>query len=110
MATVAPTATATAVTRMGMATAIIMATATDTAPSISPTTVSTATAADPESPSANGGCHAPAITTDPLTEYLGRKRGEQSGRTSKSTMTQVNRRHSGQEAADNLSVDWPAVS
>ena len=39
----------------------------------------TATAADPESPSCNGGCHAPAITMDPLTESWGRRRGAQSG-------------------------------
>ena len=63
-----------------------------TAPSIS---LTTATLADPESPSCNGGCHELAITMDPSTESWGRKRGEQSGRTSKTTITQVNRRHSG---------------
>jgi hypothetical protein len=52
---------------------------------------------------------------DPSTEFWGRKRGVQSGRTSKSTMTQVNRRHSGhahpvKKLRINLSVDWPAVS
>ena len=65
----------------------------------------TATAADPESPSCNGGCHELAITMDPSTASWGRKRGEQSGRTSKTTITQVNRRHSGQadrEATNNL--------
>ena len=73
----------------------------------------TATPADPESPSCNGGCHGLAITMDPSTESWGRKRGAQSGRTSKTTITQVNRRHSGhadREAAIIFSVDWPAVS
>ena len=73
----------------------------------------TATLADPESPSCNGGCHELAITMDPSTESWGRKRGAQSGRTSKTTITQVNRRPSGQadrEAAIIFSVDWPAVS
>ena len=45
MAMVEPTATVTAVTRMVMATGIIMDTATDTAPS---TSLTTETAADPE--------------------------------------------------------------
>ena len=67
----------------------------DTAPSISPTMVTTATAADPESPSYNGGCHELAITVDPSMESWDRKRGARSGRTSKTTITQVNRRHSG---------------
>ena len=69
--------------------------------------------ADPESPSCNGGCHGLAITMDPSTESWGRKRGAQSGRTSKTTITQVNRRHSGhadRQAAIIFSVDWPAVS
>ena len=59
--------TVTVVTRMVMATGITeaMVTATDTAPS---TSLTTETPADPESPSCNSGCHAPAITTDPLTE------------------------------------------
>ena len=96
MAMVAPTGTVTAVTSMVMATGIIMdmamVTATDTEPSTSP---ATETAASPESPSCNGGCHGLAITVDPSTESWGRKRGAQSGRTSKTTMTQVNRRHSG---------------
>ncbi len=71
MAMVAPTVTGTVtavVTRMVMDTGIItdMAMeATDTAPSSS---LTTETPADPESPSCNSGCHAPAITTDPLTE------------------------------------------
>jgi hypothetical protein len=75
MAMVAPTVTGTVtavVTRMVMDTGIITDTAmvmameaTDTAPSSS---LTTETPADPESPSCNSGCHAPAITTDPLTE------------------------------------------
>ena len=100
MAMVAPTGTVTAVTSMVMATGIIMDTATtdmateatDTAPS---TSLATETAANPESPSCNGGCHGLAITVDPSTESWGRKRGVRSGRTSKTTTTQVNRRHSG---------------
>ena len=91
MAMVAPTGTVTAVTSMVMATGIIMDTATDmateatdTAPS---TSLATETAANPESPSCNGGCHGLAITVDPSTEFWGRKRGVQSGRTSKTTMT-----------------------
>ena len=85
----------------------------DTAPNISPIMVSTATAADPESPSCKSGCHGLAIIVDPSTASWGRKRGEQSGRTSKTTITQVNRRHPGhadREAAIIFSVDWPAVS
>ena len=98
MAMVAPTVTGTvtAVTSMVMATGIIMDTAmvmameaTDTAPS---TSLPTETAATPESPSCNSGCHGLAITVDPSTESWGRKRGAQSGRTSKTTMTQANRR------------------
>ena len=109
MAMVAPTATVTAA--MVMATGIIMATATDTAPSIS---LTTETAADPESPSCNGGCHALVITMDPSTESWGRKRGAQSGLTSKTTITQVNRGPSSQAFTVTpkfyyLSVDWPAV-
>ena len=76
MAMVAPTGTGmvTAVTRldMVMATGIIMDTAmvmameaTDTAPSIN---LATETAANPESPSCNSGCHGLAITVDPSTE------------------------------------------
>ena len=118
MAMVAPTGTVTAVTSMVMATGITMDTATDmameatdTAPS---TSLATETAANPESPSCNSGCHGLAITVDPSTESWGRKRGAQSGRTSKTTITQVNRRHSGHadrsRACNNLSVDWPAVS
>ncbi len=113
MAMVAPTVTGTvtAVTRMVMATGIIIATETDTAPN---TSLTTETPADPESPSCNSGSHAPAITTDRLTESWGRKRGGQSGHTSKTTITQVNRRLSDHadrsRACNNLSVDWPAVS
>ena len=74
----------------------------------------TATAADPESPSCNGGCRGLVITVDPSTESWGRKRGAQSGRTSKTTITQVNRHHSGHaeqsRSRNHLSVDWPAVS
>ncbi len=96
---------------MVMATGIIMDTATDTAPS---TSLATETAANPESPSCNSGCHGLAITVDPSTESWGRKRGAQSGRTSKTTITQVNRRHSGHadrsRSCNHLSVDWPAVS
>ena len=59
-------------------------TATDTAPS---TSLTTEIAADPESPSCNGGCHGLVITVDPSTESWGRKHGAQSGRTSKNTVT-----------------------
>ena len=114
MAMVAPTGTVTAVTSMVMATGIIMdmaMEATDTAPS---TSLATETAANPESPSCNSGCHGLAITVDPSTESWGRKRGAQSGRTSKTTITQVNRRNSGHAdrstSCNHLSVDWPAVS
>ena len=99
-ATVTGTTTLTGVTSMVMATGVAMV-------------MDTATAADPESPSCNGGCHELAITMDPSTASWGRKRGAQSGRTSKTTITQVNRRHSGhadREAAIIFSVDWPAVS
>lgn len=65
-------------------TATAMATATDTAPS---TSLTTAVAANPESPSCNGGCHGLVITVDPSTESWGRKRGAQSGCTSKNTVT-----------------------
>ena len=98
--TVTGTTTLTGVTNMVMATGVIMV-------------MDTATAADPESPSCNGGCHGLAITMDPSTASWDRKRGEQSERTSKTTITQVNRRHSGhadREAAIIFSVDWPAVS
>ena len=94
-----------------MDTATVMALeATDTAPSSS---LVTETAANPESPSCNSGCHGLAITVGPSTESWGRKRGAQSGLTSKTTITQVNRRHSGhadRQAAIIFSVDWPAVS
>ena len=93
-------------------TAMVMAMeATDTAPS---TSLATETAANPESPSCSSGCRGLAITVDPSTESWGRKRGAQSGRTSKTTITQVNRRQSGHadrsRSCNNLSVDWPAVS
>ena len=91
-ATVMATTTLTGVISMVMATGKTMV-------------MDTATLADPESPSYNGGCHELAITMDPSTESWGRKRGAQSGRTSKTTITQVNRRPSGQadrEARNNL--------
>jgi hypothetical protein len=49
---------------------------------------------------------------DPSTESWGRKRGAQSGRTSKTTITRVNRRHYAgrSRACNNLSLDRPAVS
>jgi hypothetical protein len=53
--------------------------------SLSP--VSTETAANPESPSCNGGCHGLAITMDPSMESLGRRLVAQSGITSKHTAT-----------------------
>ncbi len=92
MAMVAPTGTVTAVTSMVMATGIIMDTATDmamvTATDMAPSTsLATETAANPESPSCNSGCHGLAITMDPSTESWGRKRGARSGRTSKNTIT-----------------------
>src|SRR6188474_71890 len=79
MATVEPTPTVTVTAVTNMVTA--------TAPSISPTTVSTETAANPESPSCNDVCHGLAITTDPLMESLDRKLVAQSGITSKHTAT-----------------------
>jgi peptidoglycan DL-endopeptidase CwlO len=60
---------------------------TDTAAS---TSLSTEIAASPESRNCNVGCNALAITTDPLTESWGHKRGAQSGRTNRSTATWVN--------------------
>jgi len=75
----------------------ITAMATDTAPStnlrtvslstVILTTVSTETAANPESPSCNDGCHGLATTMDPSTECLGQRPGAQSGITSKHTAT-----------------------
>ena len=50
----------------------------------------TATLADPEFPSCNGGCHELAIIMAPSTESWDHKRGEQSGPTSKTTIAQVN--------------------
>ncbi len=117
MATVARTAmvtvvaaTDTATTILTVVTSMVMATGMDTTPGIN---LSTMTVADPESPSCNGGCHGLAITMDPSTASSGRKRGAQSGRTSKTTITLVNRRHSvtqHRQAAIIFSVDWPAVS
>ena len=120
MATVAPTVTVAAATATVVAvtgtgtitltgvTSMVMDTGV-----ITVTVMDTATAADPESPSCKNGCHGLAITMDPSTASWDRKRGEQSERTSKTTITQVNWRHSGhadQEAAIIFSVDWPAVS
>ena len=90
--TVTDTTTLTGATSMVMATGVTMV-------------MDTATAADLESPSCNGGCHELVITMDPSTASWDPKRGAQSGRTSKTTITQVNRRHSGhadQEATNNL--------
>ena len=90
MAMVAPTVTGTvtAVTRMVMATGIIMdmamVTATDTAPS---TSLATETAANPESPNCSTVFHALVTIMDPSTESWGRKLGAQSGTTSKNTVT-----------------------
>ena len=78
------TITLTGVTSMVMDTGVITVTVMDTA-----------TAADPESPSCKSGCHGLAITMDPSTASWDPKRGAQSGRTSKTTITQVNLRHSG---------------
>lgn len=86
------TITLTAVT--SMVTAITMATA---------ATMATVTPAGPESPSCNGGYHGLVITMDPSTESWGRKRGVQSGRTSKTTITRVNRGPSSQP------YDWLRV-
>jgi len=82
--TVTGTITLTGVTNMVMDTGVITVTVMDTA-----------TAADPESPSCKSGCHGLAITMDPSTASWDPKRGAQSGRTSKTTITQVNLRHSG---------------
>jgi len=75
----------------------ITATATDTAPStslrtvslstVSLSTVNMETAANPESPSCNDGCHGLAITMDPSMESLGRRLVAQSGTTNKHTAT-----------------------
>ena len=72
-----PTGTVTAVTHM----------VTDTARSISPTTVSTVIAANPESPSCNDDCHGLAITMDPSMESSGRRLVAQSAITNKQTAT-----------------------
>ena len=62
-----------------------MATAMDTGPSISMDSMEIA--ASPESPNYNAGCNALVITTDPLTESWGDKRGAQSGHTNRTTAT-----------------------
>ena len=86
-ATVIPTtAVAMVIPIMDMATAV-MAMATDTALNTSLSTVSMVIAANPESPSCNGGCHELATTMDPLTEYSGRRPGAQSGITNNNTAT-----------------------
>ena len=76
--------TATVILTTVAATDTAMVTATDTAPS---TSLSTGVAANPESPSCNGGCHGLVITVDPSMESWDHKRGVQSGRTSKNTVT-----------------------
>ena len=76
--------TATVILTTVAATATAIVTATDMAPS---TSLSTGVAANPESPSCNGGWHGLVITVDPSTESWGLKRGVQSGRTSKNTVT-----------------------
>src|SRR6188768_3021067 len=86
---VAATVTGTTIPTVGTSTGMAMGM--DVAASLS---LSTATAAIRESPSCNGDCHGRGITTDPSTAFLGRKRGAQSGRTSKITVTPVNRHHS----------------
>src|SRR5438876_7265287 len=79
---------------------------TDTAAS---TSLSTEIAASPESRNCNVGCNALVITTDPLTESWGHKRGAQSGPTNRSTATWVNLDSSSQAAltksCNRLSVD-----
>jgi hypothetical protein len=64
----------------------IMVTATDTVPSTS-TSLSTEAAANPELPSCRGDWDALVITTGPLTEFSGHKRGAQFVRTSRNTAT-----------------------
>ena len=105
MATVAPTSTVTAVAAMAMGTIILTGVTNMVMATGVVMVMDTATAADPESPSCKNGCHGLAITMAPSTASWDRKRGEQSGRTSKTTITQVNRRHSGKadpEATNNL--------
>jgi hypothetical protein len=88
MATHITVATAILTTVMGMATGTVtrtvMATEMDTAPN---TNLAMAIAANPELPSYSGDCREPAITADPLTGYLGHKRGAQFERTSRLTVT-----------------------
>ena len=84
--------TATTLTTVAATAIPITAMAMDTEPStslhtVSLSTVSTETAANPESPSCSGGCHALDITMDPSTESLGRRLAAQSGITSKHTAT-----------------------
>jgi len=76
--------TATVILTTVAATATAIVTATDMAPS---TSLSTGVAANPESPSCNGGCHVLAIIMDPLTECLGRRLVVQSGITNNNTAT-----------------------
>jgi hypothetical protein len=87
MAMVIPTtAVAMVIPTMATVTAV-MGMATDTALNTNRSTVSTAIAANPESPSCNGGWHELATTMDPLTEYSGRRLGAQSGITNNNTAT-----------------------
>ena len=86
-----PTTAAVVIPTMATAMGTVMAT-TDTEMDMERSTnLSTEVAANPESPSCNGGCHGLVITMDPLTESSGHKPGAQSGRTSKSTEMWVNR-------------------
>ena len=68
-----------------MAMEMDMATAMDMGPRCS--TENTEAAVNPESQSCNGGCHAPATTTAPSTEFWGRKPALQSGHMNKNTVT-----------------------
>jgi len=87
-ATVIPTTAAMVLLTMVMAmdTAASTNLSTDTVASPS---LSTEMAASPESPNYNAGCNVLVITTDPLTESWGHKRGAQSGRTNRNTATWV---------------------
>jgi len=98
MATVAPismdtavaaTVTGTTIPTVGTNTGMAMGMAVAASP-----TLSTVILAIPECPSCNGDCHGRDITMDPSTACLGRKRGAQSGHTSKITTMPVNRHHS----------------
>lgn len=84
-AVILTTAAAMALPIMAMAMETDMDTATDMVPRCS--TEGTETAANPESPSCNSGCHAPVITTGPSTESWVRRREPRSAHTSKSTVT-----------------------